>query len=69
MRARIEWDQAVVLSVARGIESDADKVMHWFTHDNIEELGGKTARQLIDEGATARLLDMLTTIRNGDRDR
>lgn len=69
LRARIEWDQAVVLSVARGIELDADKVMHWFTHDGIDEFDGKTARQLVDEGATARLLDMLITIRSGHRDR
>jgi len=69
LRERVEWDQAVVLSVARGIESDADKVMQWFTHDGIDEFDGKTARQMVDEGATARLLDMLITIRNGHRDR
>jgi len=66
---RVEWEQAVVLSVARGIEPDADKVMAWFSGDLISELGGKTARQLVEEGATARLLDMLVTIRSGHRDR
>ncbi|HEX7816878.1 hypothetical protein [Dyella sp.] len=65
--ARIEWDQAVVLSVARGIEPDADKVLAWFSGDPIQELGGKTARQLIDEGITAPLLDMLVMIRSGRR--
>ena len=66
---RIEWEQAVVLSVARGIEPDGDKVMHWFSSEAICELGGKTARQLVEEGSTALLLDMLVTIRNGYRDR
>jgi hypothetical protein len=66
---RIEWERAVVLSVARGIEPDVDKVMHWFSSEAICELGGKTARQLVEEGLTARLLDMLVTIRNGYRDR
>lgn len=69
LRARIEWDRAVVLSVAIGIEADAEKVTHWFSHEGIGEFGGKTAHQLVEEGAAARLLDMLTTIRNGDRDR
>ncbi len=68
-RTRVEWERAVVLSVARGIEPDADKVMHWFSCDVICELGGKTAQQLVEEGATARLLDMLVTIRSGHRDR
>lgn len=67
-RARIEWDRAVVLSVARGIEPDAGKVLAWFNGDPIHELGGKTAQQLIDEGTTAPLLDMLVMIRSGRRD-
>lgn len=67
--ARVEWERAVVLAVARGIEPDADKVVTWFNGDLIDELGGKTARQLVEEGATAKLLDMLVTIRNGYRDR
>lgn len=43
--------------------------MHWFSSEAICELGGKTARQLVEEGSTAQLLDMLVTIRNGYRDR
>lgn len=66
---RVEWEQSVVLSVARGIEPNAEEVLHWFKHDLIRELGNKTAQQLVEEGATARLLDMLVTIRSGHRDR
>lgn len=65
---RVEWDRAVVLSVARGIEPDPASVVHWYISDHIDEFGGKTARQLVEEGATARLLDMLVKIRNGHRD-
>lgn len=67
--ARFEWEQSVVLSMARGIEPDAEEVLRWFSHDVICELGNKTAQQLMQEGATARLLDMLVAIRSGHRDR
>ena len=66
---RIEWEREVVLSVARSIEPDATKVMTWFSSDSIDELGGKTAQQLVWDGATAQLLDMLVSIRSGRRDR
>lgn len=66
--ARIEWDSSVVLSVARTIDSDADRVMQWFTNEPIVEFDEKTASQLIREGATAGVLDMLVAIRSGRRD-
>jgi hypothetical protein len=65
---RAAWDRSVVLSVARTIDSDACRAMCWFTEDPICELGDKTARQLVEEGATARVLDMLVAIRDGRRD-
>ncbi|WP_329743367.1 hypothetical protein [Dyella sp. A6] len=65
---RAEWDRSVVLSVARTIEPDAERVMCWFTGDPINELGGRTARELVDEGVTAPLLDMLIAIRSGRRE-
>lgn len=67
--ARAEWDRSVVLSVARTIEPDAERVMCWFTGDPIRELGGRTARELVDEGATAPVLDMLIAIRSGRREK
>lgn len=65
---RTAWDRAVVMSVARAIEPDPDRLLHWFREDPIRELGSKTARQLVEEGVTARLLDMLVAIRSGRRD-
>lgn len=64
---RVAWDEAVVMSVARTIEPDAERAMHWFRDEPIREFGGRTARQLVEEGVTARLLDMLVSIRNGQR--
>ena len=66
---RVAWDKAVVMSVARTIEPDPGRLSHWFKEDPILELGGKTARQLVEEGGTARLLDLLASIRGGQRDR
>jgi hypothetical protein len=68
LRARVEWESALVLSLAREIEPDADAVMRWFTGDRIREFGDKTAAQLVEEGATSRLLGMMVAIRNGRRD-
>jgi hypothetical protein len=65
---RETWDRAVVLSLARCIDANADRVAAWFFDDPIHELGGRTASQLVQEGATASLLDMLVAIRNGRRD-
>lgn len=66
-QSRIRWDEAVVLSVARGIEPDPDKALQWFLTQPIAELGGRTARQLVEDGATASLLDMLVAVRRGHR--
>lgn len=65
---RTAWDRAVVMSVARAIEPDPNRLLRWFREDPIRELDSKTARQLVEEGATARLLDMLVAIRSGRRD-
>lgn len=67
-RDREAWDRAVVLSVARCIDANADRVAAWFFGDPIREFGGRTASQLVHEGATASLLDMLVAIRSGRRD-
>lgn len=64
---RISWDQAVVLSVARGIEPDPAKALQWYLTQPIAEFGGRTARQLVEDGATAPLLDMLVAVRRGHR--
>jgi hypothetical protein len=64
---QVSWDQAVVLSVARGIEPDPEKALQWFLTQPIAEFGGRTARQLVEDGATAPLLDMLVAVRRGHR--
>lgn len=67
LQTRVAWERAVVLSVARAVEPDPAQAMHWFIHDPIKELGGKTAQQLVEEGSTPRLLAMLVAIRSGQR--
>lgn len=68
LHTRVAWERAVVLSVARSVEPDPAEAMRWFAHDPIHELGDKTAQQLVEEGSTARLLNMLVAIRSGRRD-
>jgi hypothetical protein len=66
-RARVEWESALVLSLAAEIEPDAGAALRWFNSDRIREFGDKTAAQLVEEGATSRLLAMMTAIRSGRR--
>lgn len=68
LHARVTWERSVVLALAGRIEPDLDKLMGWFVGEGIEEFAGKTAQQMIEEGATAKLLNMLTTIQSGLRD-
>ncbi|WP_049621177.1 hypothetical protein [Frateuria defendens] len=62
-------DRERVLAAAQAVEPDIGKAMHWFVSVPIRELGDKTARQLVDEGATAELLAMIAAIRSGRRGR
>src|SRR5579871_964913 len=67
MHTRDSWDKAVVLSVARSIDPDPQQAMQWFLNEPIAEFDGRTASQLVLDGWTDALLDMLIAVRNGKR--
>lgn len=57
-----------VLSLAGQIDPDADAVMHWYHDVAIDELWGRTARELVDAGEGRRVLSFLGEVASGRRD-
>jgi hypothetical protein len=57
-----------VLRLAKGIDHDAKRVRDWYLTENIRELGGKTAKQLVEKGEADLVIGFLRAIRRGYRD-
>ncbi len=56
-----------VIALAQRIESDSAAIDHWYDAVPIVELGGGTARELVDEGQGTRVLGFLAEIMHGRR--
>jgi hypothetical protein len=57
-----------VWRLARGIEHDEARVHDWYLTVKIRELGGKTARELVQMGEADLVIGFLRSIRRGYRD-
>lgn len=70
--ARVHAGQArtrrSVLSLARAVEPDACAVLFWYDTVGIDELWGRTARELVDAGQGRRVLGFLAEVASGRRD-
>lgn len=64
---RVMIDGAAVLAVARRIDADRARLLAWFDEEPIAELGMRTAREVVEDGDTARLIHMLWSIERGSR--
>ena len=64
-RIRVE---AAVLRAAQRLEDECQSVFRWYRGDAITELGGFTAKELVDQGKGHRVLELLRAIRMGERD-
>ena len=57
-----------VLQLARGIDHDEERVRDWYQTVRIHELGGKTAREMVQMGEADLVMGFLRSIRRGYRD-
>lgn len=67
MPARVIPSALAVLRVAAQIEPDPGRVLDWYRHVWISELGFLTARQLVRMGRASMVIDFLQSIRCGQR--
>lgn len=66
--ARTGRIELAILRAAHALEDDRDAVFRWYRQDIITELGGLTARELVAMGSGHRVLELLRSIRMGERD-
>jgi hypothetical protein len=57
-----------VLRLAKGIDHDEERVRDWYLTVSIRELGGKTAKELVQMGEADLVIGFLRSIRRGYRD-
>lgn len=57
-----------ILQMANGIDHDQARVREWYRTEQIRELGGKTAQQLVQMGEADLVIGFLRSIRRGYRD-
>jgi len=64
----IEADFWRIVQMALGVDSDRARVREWYRTENIRELDGKTAQELVQMGEADRVIGFLRSIRRGYRD-
>jgi hypothetical protein len=74
MRAPSQADQAIdlafvqIVHLALAIESDRARIEEWYQSEQIRELGGFTACELVLQDSADLVIGFLRSIRRGDRD-
>lgn len=66
--SRVIPSALAVLRVAVWVECDPVKVLEWYRHTRIDELGYLTAEQLVALGRAPIVIDFLHSIVSGERD-
>jgi hypothetical protein len=64
----VDADVWRVLQLAKGVDHDAAQVHEWYMTEQIRELGGKTAHELVQMGDADLVIGFLRSIRRGHRD-
>jgi hypothetical protein len=67
-RAHSARAEVAVLRAAQALEDNHALVRGWYGGDAITELGGFTARELVNRGKGRLVLELLRAIRMGERD-
>ena len=64
----VDFEFAHISRLALALESDRSRIEEWYRAEQIRELGGLTAQQLVRQGNADLVISFLRSIRRGERD-